>query len=48
MMYDGGMMSGMGAMMWGMGFVSLLVIAVLILGAMALAKYVFFSHSHRR
>jgi hypothetical protein len=47
MMYDGGMMSGMGAMMWGMGFIWLLVLVVLILGAAALAKYVFLGN-HRR
>jgi len=48
MMYGDGMMSGMGAMMWGMGFIWLLVVVVLILGAAALAKYVFISHSPRR
>ena len=36
-----GMMSG--AMMWGMGLVSVLVIIVLILAAAALIKYLFFS-----
>ena len=35
MMMDGGMM-------WGMGFIGLLVILVLVLGVVALAKYVFF------
>ena len=35
MMMDGGMM-------WGMGLVGLLVILVLVLGVVALAKYVFF------
>jgi hypothetical protein len=33
------MMGGMG---WGMGLVSLLVVALLLLGIAALAKYVFF------
>ena len=37
-----GMMSG--AMMWGMGLVWILVIIVLVLGALALAKYLFFSN----
>lgn len=32
-----------GAMMWGMGLVSLLVIVVLILAVAALVKYLFFS-----
>jgi len=31
-----------GAMMWGMGLIGLLVILVLILGLVALVKYVFF------
>ena len=35
MMMDGGMM-------WGMGLIGLLVILVLVLGVVALAKYVFF------
>jgi len=35
MMMDGGMM-------WGMGLIGLLVILVLVLGAVALVKYVFF------
>lgn len=44
MMYSpNGMMDGMGAMMWGMGLVWLLVAVVLILGAAALAKYIFSS-----
>lgn len=38
MMHD--MMSG--GMMWGMGLVWLLVILALVLGAAALAKYLFF------
>jgi len=40
------MMNGMmgdGAMMWGMGLVWILVVIVLLLGAAALAKYIFFS-----
>ena len=32
-----------GGMMWGMGLIGLLVIIVLILGAAALVKYLFFS-----
>ena len=36
------MMSG--GMMWGMGLVGLLVIIVLLLGAAALVKYLFFSN----
>lgn len=39
-----GMMEGMGGMMWGMGLVWLLVVVVLVLGAAALVKYVFFSN----
>jgi len=35
MMMDGGMM-------WGMGLIGLLVILVLVLGVVALVKYVFF------
>jgi tellurite resistance protein TehA-like permease len=42
-----GMMDGMGAMMWGMGLFWLLVVVVLILGALALAKFVFFRGSHK-
>jgi hypothetical protein len=37
-----GMMDGMGTMMWGMGLLWLLVIIVLVLGAAALLKYLFF------
>ena len=40
------MMDGMGAMVWSMGLVWLLVAVVLLLGAAALAKYVFFNGSH--
>jgi hypothetical protein len=36
-----GMMSG--GMMWGMGFLSILVVVVLIVAAAALIKYLFFS-----
>lgn len=38
-----GMMDGMGAMMGGMGLLWLLILAVLVLGAAALVKYLFFS-----
>ena len=38
------MMEGMsGMMMWGMGFAWLLAVLVLVLGAAALIKYLFFS-----
>jgi hypothetical protein len=40
-MMDGGMMDG--GMMWGMGLIWLLVVIVLVLGAAALIKYLFFS-----
>jgi hypothetical protein len=33
-----------GAMMWGMGLIALLVIVVLLLGAAALVKYLFYSN----
>jgi hypothetical protein len=33
------MMNGMGGMMWGMGLLWLLIIAVLVLGTAALVKY---------
>jgi hypothetical protein len=36
------MMEGMGGMMWAMGLVWLLVVLVLVLGAAALVKYLFF------
>jgi hypothetical protein len=36
-------MHGMDGMMWGMGLLWLLVIVVLVLGAVALLKYLFFS-----
>lgn len=42
-MMDGGMMEGMGGMMWGMGLVWLLLLLVLVLAAAALVKYLFFS-----
>lgn len=42
-----GIMDSMGAMMWGMGLTGLLIAVVLVLGAAALAKYVFFSGGHR-
>ncbi|MFU0504696.1 MULTISPECIES: hypothetical protein [Phyllobacteriaceae] len=38
-----GMMEGMTGMMWGMGLVWLLAVVVLVLGAAALVKYVFFA-----
>ncbi len=34
---------GMAGMMWGMGLIWLIVLVVLILGAAALIKYLFFS-----
>jgi hypothetical protein len=34
-----------GGMMWGMGLIGVLVIIVLVLGAAALVKYLFFSKS---
>lgn len=37
------MMNNMGGMMWGMGLVGVLAIAVLVLSAAALVKYLFFS-----
>lgn len=40
---DGGMMEGMGGMMMGMGIGWLLLLVVLVLGAAALVKYLFFS-----
>src|SRR4051812_31659449 len=42
-MMHGMMGSGMGPMMWGMGVLWLLVIIVLVLGAAALIKYLFFA-----
>jgi hypothetical protein len=42
-----GMMEGMTGMMWGMGLVWLLAVVVLILGAAALIKYVFFGRGRR-
>jgi hypothetical protein len=42
------MMDGMGAMMWGMGLVWLLIATVLVLAVAALAKYVFFGSGHNR
>ena len=33
----------MGAMMWGMGFLGILLLVVLVLGIAALVKYLFFS-----
>jgi len=42
------MMEGMGGMMWAMGFVWLLVILVLVLGAAALVKYLFFDSGRRK
>lgn len=44
-MMDGmGMSAGHGAMMWVMGGVALLAVAVLLLGLAALVKYLFFGH----
>ncbi|WP_287064130.1 hypothetical protein [Mesorhizobium sp.] len=42
-MMDGGMMDGMGGMMLGMGLVWLPLLAMLVLAAAALVKYLFFS-----
>lgn len=42
------MMEGMGGMMWAMGLVWLLVILVLVLGAAALGKYLFFDSGRKR
>ncbi len=36
------MMNASGGMMWGMGFLGLLVLVVLLLAAAALIKYLFF------
>ncbi len=41
MMRDGMMGGGMGAMMWGMGLLWLLVAVILVLGVAALLKYLF-------
>lgn len=39
---QGGMMEGMGGLaMWGMGFIWLLVVVLLVLGIAALVKYLF-------
>jgi hypothetical protein len=46
-MMDGMMMSGSG-MMWGMGLVGLLLIALLIFGGAALVKYLFFDDRRKR
>lgn len=44
-----GMMDGMGGMMgWGMGLVWLLLVIVLVLGAAALVKYLFFGPRGKR
>ena len=44
-----GMMDGMGGMMmWGLGLVWLLAVLVLVLGAAALVKYLFFGSRPRR
>ena len=43
----GGMMDGSG-MMWGMGLLGLLAIAVLILAVAALVKYLFFGTRDRQ
>jgi hypothetical protein len=42
------MMEGMGGMMWAMGLVWLLVVLVLVLGAAALVKYLFFDSGRRK
>lgn len=41
------MMNGMGGMMWGMGLLWLLVLALVGLGIAALVKYLFFSRRRR-
>jgi type IV secretory pathway VirB2 component (pilin) len=46
-MYGHGIMSVMGAMTWGMSFIWLLVVVVLVLGAAALTKYLFSSRHSR-
>ena len=38
-----GIMDGTGAMMWGMGWSGLLIVVLVVLGAAALAKYLFFN-----
>ena len=43
----GGMMDGSGAM-WGMGLLGLLLVAVLLLAAAALVKYLFFNRGGRK
>lgn len=43
------MMDGMmgGGMMWGMGLFGLLILVVLVLGAVALIRYLFFSDKRK-
>jgi len=43
-MSTGPMMDHMMGMMWGMGLFGLLALLVLVLGAAALIKYLFFGH----
>ena len=42
-MMVGGMMNG-GSMMWGVGWVGLLILVLVVLGIAALAKYLFFDN----
>ena len=38
------MMDGVNSMMWGMGWFGLLILALVVLGVLALAKYLFFNN----
>tara|TARA_R110002096_G_scaffold80612_7_gene188761 strand:- start:64 stop:210 length:147 start_codon:yes stop_codon:yes gene_type:complete len=42
------MVDGMGGMTWGMGLLWLVVIALVVLGIVALIKYVFFGSKRER
>jgi hypothetical protein len=39
-----GIVGGSGSMMWGMGWGGLLIVALVVLGVAALAKYLFFNN----